>query len=71
MVVLGGVLWETKKWLLVALDRCLSDTVTIVREFAWADSRLVVLEKWSSCKDGHMNMLDCNALTSFRITSFV
>ena len=71
MVVLGGVLWETKKWLLVALDRCLSDTVTIVREFAWADSRLIVLEKWSSCKDGRMNMLDCNALTSFRITSFV
>ena len=32
-----------KKWLLVALDRWLSYTVTIVWEFAWADSALVVL----------------------------
>ena len=41
-------LWETKKkWSLVALDRWLSYTVTIVREFAWADSELVVLQRWS------------------------
>ena len=31
---------ETKEWLLVALDRCSSYTVTIVWEFAWAGSAL-------------------------------
>ena len=33
-----------KKWSLVALDKCSSYTVTIVWEFAWADSALVVLD---------------------------
>ena len=34
-----------KKWLLVALDRWSSYTVTIVWELAWADSVLVILGK--------------------------
>ena len=39
--------WETKKkWSLVALDWWLSYSVTIVREFAWADTELVVLQWW-------------------------
>ena len=48
MVVLDGqfLFWRRKKWSLVALDRWLSYTVTIVREFAWADSELVVLQWW-------------------------
>ena len=37
-----------KKWSLVALDRWPSYTVTIVWEFAWADSGLIVLDEWSS-----------------------
>ena len=40
--------WETKKKLLVTLDRWLSYTVTIKGEFAWADSALIVLDKWLS-----------------------
>ena len=48
MVVVGSLffIWETKKWLLVTLERWLSYTVTIVWEFAWADSALGVLYKW-------------------------
>ena len=48
MVVLEGYFsFESqKKWSLVALDRWLSYTVTIVREFAWVDSELVALERW-------------------------
>ena len=34
--------WETKKMPLVALNRWWSYTVTIVQEFAWADSGLVI-----------------------------
>ena len=34
------------KWSLVALDRWSSYTVRIVRELDWADSALVVLDKW-------------------------
>ena len=34
-----------KKWSLVVLDRWLSDTVTIVLEFTWADSALAILEQ--------------------------
>ena len=44
-----------KKWLLVVLDRWSSNTVTIVWEFAWADSALVVLDKWSSYRGGRLN----------------
>ena len=36
---------DKKKWFLVALDRWLSDTVTIVLEFTWADSALAILEQ--------------------------
>ena len=34
-------------WSLVALDRWLSYTVMIVLEFAWANSELLVLKRWS------------------------
>ena len=33
---------ETKKWLLVGLDRWPSYTVMIVQEFTWVDSALVI-----------------------------
>ena len=49
-------IWETKKWSLVVLDRLLSYTVTIVWEFSWADSELVVLVEWSSYRGGRLNM---------------
>ena len=35
-----------KKASLVALDRCSSYAVTIVREFAWVDSAFVLLQRW-------------------------
>ena len=41
-------LGDKKKWSLVALDRWSSYTATIVWELAWADSVLVVLDKWPS-----------------------
>ena len=37
--------WRQKKWSLITLDRWSSYTVTIVWEFAWADSVLVVLDE--------------------------
>ena len=49
-----------KKWSLVELDRWLYYRVTIVWEFAWPDSALAVLGKWSSYRDGHMNRFDCS-----------
>ena len=55
-------LGDKKKWLLVALDRRLCYTVTIVREFAWVDSALAILYKWSSYRGGCLNRFDCNAL---------
>ena len=45
------------------LNRWLSYTVTIVQEFAWADSVLVLLDEWLSCRGGRLNMFDCNALS--------
>ena len=65
MVVLDGqfLFWRRKKWSLVALDRWLSYTVTIVREFAWADSELVFLDDSSFYRGGRLNRFDCNALT--------
>ena len=39
-------LGNKKKWSLVAFDRWLSYTVTIVWEFSLADSVLVVLDEW-------------------------
>ena len=50
-----------KKWSLVALNRWLSYTVTIAREFAWVDSGSVVLDEWSSYRGGRLNRFDCNA----------
>ena len=52
------VIWETKKWLLVTLDKPLSYAVKIVWEFAWADSALLFLDKWSSYRTGHLNRFD-------------
>ena len=65
MVVLDGqfLFWRRKKWSLVALDRWLSYTVTIVREFAWADSELVFLDDSSFYRGGRLNRFDGNALT--------
>ena len=61
MVVLDRIffIWETKKWYLVALDRWLSYTVMIIWEFAWADSVLVILDKWLSDRGGPLNRFDC------------
>ena len=36
-----------KKWLLIAIDRWFSCTVTTVWEFAWVDSALLILQRWS------------------------
>ena len=55
--------WETKKWSLVDLDRWSSYTVTIVWQFGWPDSALVVLDKWPSYTGGRLNRFDCNALS--------
>ena len=48
-----------EKWSLVALDRWLSCTVTIVCELAWADSALVLLDDWSSYRGGYISRFDC------------
>ena len=53
-------IWETKKWSLVAWS---SYAVTIVREFAGADSALVVLDEWLSYRGGRLNRFDCSALS--------
>ena len=50
---------DKKKLLMVALDRWSSYTVTIVWEFARAQSALVVLDKWSSYRGGRLNRFDC------------
>ena len=50
------------------LDSWLSYTVTIVWEFAWVDSALVVLGEWLSYRGGQLNRLDCIcSMTFFRI----
>ena len=49
-----------EKWSLVVLDRWLSYTATIVWEFAWADSALVVLHEWSFYRGSPLNRFDCN-----------
>ena len=54
---------KTKKWSLVTLDRWSSYIVTIVQEFAWTDSALVVLDKWSFYRGGRLNRFDCNGLS--------
>ena len=64
MVVLDNFffMWETKKWLLVALDRWSSYAIKTVWEFTRADSALVVLVKWSSYRGGRLYRLDCNRI---------
>ena len=56
-------LGEKNKWSLVALDRWSSYAVTIVWEFAWADSALIILDEWSFYRGGHLNRFDCNTLS--------
>ena len=63
MVVLDRLFGRQKKWSLIALKRCSSNTVTIAPEFAGADSALVVLDERSSYRGGHLNRFDCNALS--------
>ena len=53
-----------KKWLLVMLDRWSSYTVTIIWEFAWADSALVILDEWSSYRGGHLSRFYCKSCLS-------
>ena len=67
MVVLDRFffIWETKKWLLVVLDRWLSYTVTTAWKFPWADSALVILDDWSSYRGGRLNRFDYTWKTSF------
>ena len=54
---------DKKKWSLVGLDRWSSYTITIVKEFVWADSALVILDEWSSYRGGRLNRFGCNALS--------
>ena len=44
------------------LDRWSSYTVTIVWKLAWADSALIILGEWSSCRSGHVSWFDCTSL---------
>ena len=43
---------------MVALERCLSYTVTLVWELAWANSVLVILEEWLSYRGGCLRRFD-------------
>ena len=52
---LGG----KKKWSLTVFDWWLSYIVTIVWEFAWADSALVVLDECLFHRGGRLNRFDC------------
>ena len=63
MVVIDGLFsfGRQKKRSLVALDRWLSYTVTVVQEIGWVDSALVVLGERSSYRGGRLNRFDCNA----------
>ena len=60
-----------KKWSLVALDRWLSYTVTIVWELVWVDSAPVILDEWSSYRGGCLYRFDCSenvTVTTFNKT---
>ena len=50
-----------RKWSLGTLDRWSFYAVTIIQEFAWADSALVGLDEWSSYRGGRLNRFDCIA----------
>ena len=52
-------IWETKKVVAGCVRQVVSYTVMIVWEFAWVDSALVILDKWSSYKGGHLSRFDC------------
>ena len=56
-----------KKWSLVASGRWSSYTVTILWEFAWVDSVLVVLGGWSYYGGGHLNRFDCTRFVIFKL----
>ena len=51
------LIWEKKKWSLVALDRWSSYTVTILWKFAWRT------QDWLSYRGGCLDRFDCNALS--------
>ena len=51
-------------WLFIELDRWSSYIVTIVWEFAWADSALMILDEWSSYGGGCLKRLDSNVFYS-------
>ena len=36
-----------------------SYTITILRDFAWADSAMVILDEWSSYRGGRLNRFHC------------
>ena len=48
-----------KKWSLVTLDRWLSYVVRIIREFAWADTALVILDGWLSDRSSCLSKFNC------------
>ena len=52
-------LGDKKKWLLVALDKRSSYTVTLVWELGRADSALVVLDEWLPYRGGCLSRFDC------------
>ena len=52
-----------RKWSLVALDRWSSGRVTIVREFAWVDPALVVMDEWPPYRGDRLNRF--NLFTSY------
>ena len=57
-VVVGHVRWS-------------SCTVTIVWELAFADSTLIVLDKWLSYRGGHISRFDCNFLVVYKEVTFL
>ena len=50
---------KKKKWSLVTLDRWLSYVVRIIREFAWADTALVILDGWLSDRSSCLSKFNC------------
>ena len=52
-------------WSLVALDRWSSYTATIIWEFAWVDSALVVLDEWLFYRGGRLNRFHCVHINTY------
>ena len=49
-------------WALVALNKWLSDIVTIGWELAWANSELAILSKWSPYRGGLVSRFDSTTI---------